>query len=64
MIAVFAEHIFRSSFHWDTHLTDKRKDEIIKWVRGLKDKQVSMLNDITDDVKDAQEYSFNHPLNF
>ena len=51
----FPEHTHRSSFFWDSKLSDERKDEIIAWVASLGNAEVQMLNDITQDVREDIE---------
>jgi len=50
-------HTSRSSFYWKSNLTDKRKDEIIAWVKTLNKEEASMLNDIIEDVKDEEYFN-------
>ena len=44
-------HTDRSSFNWQSNLSDKRKDEIIKWEASLTTNQVKMLDQIVTDIE-------------
>ncbi len=51
------EHIFRSSFYWDSNLTTERKDEIIAWVKSLSNNNADKLKDLLCDVREDQQWT-------
>ena len=51
------QHTFRSSFFWDSKLTEVRKDELIAWVESLSDEDADKLEDLLRDVREDEQYS-------
>lgn len=37
-----------SSFHWDSSLSDERKEQIIEWCKSLPSEQRQLLEDLLD----------------
>lgn len=50
---VYQTYTHKSSFFWDSDLTDERKGELIKWVKSLDKDKAKMLEDLLDDTRDA-----------
>jgi len=46
----------RDSFFWNSNLSDERKDQILAWVRALRDEEVDCLNDLLKDVQDDENF--------
>lgn len=55
-------HTHRSSFNWQSSLSDERKDEIISWVAHLIKDEQKMLEEIIDDAEDSTADSLNSDL--
>ena len=53
----YRTYTHKSSFFWDSHLTEKRKEELIVWVKSLDDEKAQMLEDLLDDTR--EEVLFN-----
>lgn len=51
------EHTHRSSFFWDSKLTEKRKDELIAWIKSLSDEDADKLEDLLRDVREDEQYN-------
>ena len=51
----YKQHTTRQSFHWQSDLSDERRDELIVWVKSLNDKEAAMLTDLLTDVRDTAE---------
>lgn len=51
------EHTFRSSFFWNSPLTDKRKDEIIEWRKNLSDEDADKLEDLLQDARLDEQFN-------
>lgn len=53
-------HTSRSSFNWQSDLSDERKDQIIAWVKSLSEDEQQMLQEIIDDVE-QETYDSQNP---
>ena len=49
----YREHTNPSAFHWNSMLSQERKEEICAWVRQLSEEDARALEDLLDDVKEA-----------
>ena len=41
----------QNSFHWNSDLTDRRKDEILEWLETLGDSEIAMIEDMLEDSR-------------
>ena len=55
-------HTHRSSFNWQSTLSDERKDEIIAWQASLDANQRKMLQETIEDVEADTADSLNPDL--
>ncbi len=51
------QHTFRSSFFWNSKLSDERKDEIIAWVASLSDEDADKLEDLLQDARLDEQFN-------
>lgn len=51
------QHTFRSSFFWNSKLSDERKDEIIAWVASLSDEDADKLEDLLQDTRLDEQFN-------
>ena len=56
MNKVYATYYGPSAFHWNTELSEKRRQEICDWVASLSDEHKQMIEDMLDDTRDAIQW--------
>ena len=55
-MTAYRQHTAPSSFHWNSRLSDQRKQELIDWVASLSDDEAGMLEDLLQDVRDDEQF--------
>lgn len=53
----YLTHTHRSSFFWNSSLSDERKDEIIAWLQTLDDNQKQMIEELLQDARDEEYFN-------